>query len=258
MFEVGYITCRNGTSVTLPPKSAELRSTEEPVVHMVLYDGKAGDAKVPDGHDLVRLSLGEIPEGLESLELHIGAQLIHDVPAALLNPGEDVLAELGGGVLPLSKSRFMVARLALRFSRDFILSHEESSTTDEETDEVTLSDEEFEFVDSAYGVPQWGRRVHRRTVRTGKRVRRVTRGAAVVVPGVSFSTRSVALDSATASVDVLLTGRCDDATIADLKSQKRRVVVLHSSADGMRTVRVGNFLRFRENMAGLYYPPGDV
>ncbi len=152
--------------------------------------------------------------------------------SALVFQDADLLWDLnGGGGLPLSKARHMVAELAFRFSREYVERSQAWASEDETRDEVWESEDETEFVDAETGEWRFGRRLHRCEVPTGDRRRRAVAPAEVLVPSVLVGTRAAAPGSA--ALDC-------------------RVRVFRTGPLG---ARVGNELRFSEGMAGLVWAP---
>ena len=239
----------------IPPRSAFVHCSD-PVVRITLFDGRESDQKVPCCHDLARVSLDSVPDGLEVVELRIGGYVVHDVPAELVSPGADIFQDLNGGAgLPLSKARYMVAELAFRFSREHV-ERGAWESEDETREEVSESEDETDFVDSATGELRSGRRLHRRMVSTGGRVRRPV-GVEVRVPSTCVTTRaapprSVAALQCNVRVMRTMTFGGDEGAVEAVRRCGRSVEPLggRSVAD---LARVGNELRFSEGMAGLVW-----
>ena len=177
------------TKIAIPGTTAYL--TSKSAGHDVtLFTGNAdaSDTEVPMRHDVVSISFPDgVPDGLEAAEIHIGGTSFHWIDVSGIRPGENIL---DGQVLPLSKAYYMVAKLVLRYSADFLRARERTKMVEETKHVEELSETDTEIYDGVdYHV---GRRVTRTEVPTDRMVSKIVEGVDVAVPGILVETEESA------------------------------------------------------------------
>lgn len=161
-------------SVVLPEQTVDVSSLQ-PCYKLCLNDGHISD--IPEHSYLIRLVVGDLPEALESVDIMAGPSRIKLCQREDLVKGENLIS-IDDSRMEMSK--FYYTSLTFNYNKEFVTQNERFEMVDEYTKQVTFSDTELEYFDGEDYC--FGLRVYRNMVPTGQKVRKIIKGAQVVIP----------------------------------------------------------------------------
>lgn len=245
---------------TINRRMANLNS-ENTCHQLCLYSGNydAPYWEIPKDTDIVSMSFPAVPQGLETVELHIGGMTMMKFDVDEIVPGANILDV----VLPISKAYFMVTQLVFRFGKQFLVEREKWEMIDEEDEHVQYSDNETEFFDGENIL--MGRCLHRNRFKTGHKVRNIVEDVEVEIPEIQLRLQSGADVNRETAVNIpvwqnLVLNPENDKHFIEALVARQGVESIDGKpiadliASGRPFVcKAKNYIRFREGMAGLHY-----
>lgn len=250
----------SASTVNIPSHKVGLNS-QNAGYELKIIDNKTYD--FPKKHDLLSISLSNIPDTLDRLELHIGGRKIFEFKVADIQANKNILSTY----LPLSKASYMVQNLIFYFNNDYLEEHQTFQWVDEFKTEEHYSDTKIQVFDGRDYFT--GYEVYTTTVPTGNKIKQISKDVECIIPEIKFEMieNNQDLESLHKTLTIpiwqkiMIFPEYDDQTYIDRLVNKYEMTILdknHTIKERMLNgepflCQIKNSLRFTDGYAAFCY-----